>query len=105
MFIAKLKGVVGIEENNGENTIRVYPNLTAGMVNVQCSVNGNTLTQSPIIEVYNMYGAKVYSNEAVNIQPNASSTIQIDLSDYPDGIYFVNVVTEKGTAVKKLIKE
>ncbi len=58
-----------------------------------------------IIKYLTTQSVKVKSNEAVNIQPNASSTIQIDLSDYPDGIYFVNVVTEKGTAVKKLIKE
>ncbi len=57
-----------------------------------------------------MYGAKVYSNEAINFQINSSSTLnqvqgQIDLSDQPSGVYILKIKTEKGMAIRKFVKE
>lgn len=71
--------------------ITVYPNPNAGQFTVQSSK-----TSIQRIEVYNLYGEKVLSQLA-----NSRSCIVH--SDLPDGVYFVNVVSDKQTAVKKIV--
>ena len=84
--------VASLDENTVEN-IRVYPNPTSGTVTVDLSqlegVNAH-------ISVINTFGA-VIATRNVTIGLN-----QFDLSAEPNGLYFVEVVTENGKAVYKL---
>ena len=34
-----------------------------------------------------------------------SSEVRVDLSGYPSGLYFVSIYTEKGSVVKKIVRE
>lgn len=77
-----------------ENTIgnmAVYPNPTEGKV----AVEGRGMHQ---ICVYNMLG-QVIQNQVVS-----QDFIEIDLTAQPRGCYFIEVVSEQGVLVNKLLK-
>ena len=54
--------------------------------------------QFTILNIYNMMGQQVYSNK-INIQ----NKINLDVSNIPDGIYFINVHAENYEVNKKVI--
>ena len=73
------------------NTISLYPNPTQEVLNISSS---NSITK---IEVYDLLGKKVASNE------NASN---VNVADLGKGAYIVKVVQENGSvAAKQFIKE
>jgi hypothetical protein len=49
------------------------------------------------IEIYNVYGEKVYSTS--NIKPQTSN--KIDLSSQPSGIYFLNIKLSEAKSVSR----
>ena len=86
--------VVSVTENNKEkNDILIYPNPSSGKFQVTSSKS-----QVTSMDVYNLYGEKT-----VAVAGSSGSEIQIDISNQPDGIYFVRVNTEKGVTGKKII--
>jgi len=102
----------------------IYPNPTNGVF-VVAVAGGSSSNSLPAqagqhkIEIYNVYGEKIQQLAVGNMHGSASLTtglannsqIQIDgstpitinLSEQPDGIYFVRIETEKGVIVKKII--
>jgi hypothetical protein len=88
---------VGVNETGDDNNeIKLFPNPTSGKFNVQVS---NLKVQN--LEVYNVLGEKVYSKSLNDKQ----TSIEINLSDHADGIYFVKLFTDRETIVKKITKE
>ena len=67
--------------------IRCYPNPTTGMVNVQCTMN-NVQWKNAEIQVLDMYG------RLLHVETMYTSTMQIDLSSYANGIYLLRWVDE-----------
>ena len=67
--------------------LEVYPNPTSGKIIIE-NIAFN------YIEVFNSMGNLLFR----------SMTGKIDISDQPDGIYYVKIVTDKGIAIKKIIK-
>ncbi len=85
-----------------ENPVSVLPNPSDGMFEVQwITANGNAS-----IEIYNVFGEKIYSNsvQASSLSPSSTHS-QINLSEAPGGIYFLQLRTNEGSVMKKLIKE
>ncbi len=70
------------------NTLKVYPNPTSEMVNI-------TLDNLQRVTVYNNHGRIVL----VTFQNSFS------ISQLQSGIYFVEVKTNKGTTIKKIVKK
>lgn len=81
---------VGISENNETGTA-IYPNPATDVLNV-ISENGTNK-----VEIFNVQGQLV---KAVNGNVNT-----ISISDMTNGVYFVKVTTDNGTATHKLIKK
>ncbi|TAL59745.1 MAG: T9SS type A sorting domain-containing protein [Bacteroidetes bacterium] len=50
------------------------------------------------VSVYSLMGTPL-----TNIQNNNSSDLNIDFSDYSNGVYFVHIKTDAGTAVRKIV--
>jgi len=86
-----------VNDNEDNFGITVYPNPSSGKANVLISRFENLKMND--IQIYNVYG------QCVHQQIVKSSNLQIDLSEAPSGIYFLNVKTTNGVAVKKIIKE
>lgn len=92
-FLVKFDGtsVVNINENIQQlRNISVYPNPNNGVFNIVLEEKSN-------IEIFNVLGEQVYINSGLN------NNIQIDISNQPKGIYFINIKGEKSNSSLKTI--
>ena len=90
--IAKWATPLGIDENILTDGLTIYPNPTSGIFNLKMGKVENVQ-----IKICDMLGNTIYQNNST------WSTIQIDLSTQPNGIYLVQLKTEQGIINKKLI--
>jgi hypothetical protein len=96
------KQITGVNSIDGiNNSISVYPNPANGIFNLQM----NTTNANSQIEIYNVYGEKVYQS---HLTPAPSPSGEgwgevIDLSSQPSGIYFLQLKTSEGIATKKIV--
>jgi len=88
-----LCGVVGINEAKDDFLFSIFPNPSSGIFSIR------SLEMISEIKIENVLGEKIYSSQ---INSNKS---EIDLAKQPQGIYFIKVNSEKGTAIKRLIKQ
>jgi hypothetical protein len=95
-FVAKWISCSNIE--TGENSVganksvKVFPNPNNGIFTIQTLGTQNFVPAT--VEIYNVLGGKVYSQ--FNIQ---NSTINIDLTGRPGGIYLYRILSQSGTLV------
>ena len=94
--IFKIDISTGIKENNLTYNIFISPNPTNGIFTISAE---NLKMES--VTIYNVLGEIVY--QLPNFQINTSSNFQIDLTNQPNGIYFINLKTEQGIVSKKII--
>ena len=88
----------GISENtNNQLAVNIYPNPNIGVF--QLAVGNGQLNSTATLSIYNVVGEKIYVKDGKQL--NASTTI--DLSDQPNGIYFMQLKTEQNTVTKKII--
>ncbi len=83
----------GINANNGNNTLLVYPNPNNGLVNIDLNVENAKTSE---IMVFDVNGKLIYSTQTNPV----NSKLKIDLSTQPAGMYFVKVVAENFTSSK-----
>ncbi|WP_158848932.1 T9SS type A sorting domain-containing protein [Algibacter sp. L1A34] len=74
-----------------EMNVLIYPNPASQIVHIKPD-NGVTITS---IELYDVSGKKMFSE--------LSNENTIDISNLSDGIYLLNMFSEKGSVTKKLI--
>ena len=79
----------GIVENN--NTVSIFPNPATSVLNVNAEGFST-------IEIVNLLGQTVYT-------ANTTSNMQINVSNLDNGVYFVRMNGENGTATQKFIKK
>lgn len=84
-------------ENFQLNNVFIYPNPSKGIFNISL---GNL--QPTGIEVYDLTGKKVYEKKEVTI---SNFETKIDLSNATQGIYFVKIIENNQSTVKRIIKE
>ena len=80
----------GLEED--EASIRIYPNPTAGIVNLTCP-NTNE------VRIYNMLGVMV---KRVDVEARCS--IQIDMTHLPDGVYILQAMGDHAILRRQIVK-
>ncbi len=98
IFLVKLHDIiVNINENNFDNEIKLYPNPTNNFVNLEIQ---NTENEKLLVEITNINGQFMYKKQ---YNKTANSTIQIDLSSYPKGVYLIKLRTDKFVKVSKLV--
>lgn len=79
----------------------IYPNPLSGKnLNVNFEISDNS---KPIIEVYDVLGNKLYT-ETLNTSSDKHYKHQLNLSDYTNGIYFLNINANGNKASFKIIK-
>jgi len=71
--------------------VNIFPNPSNGVF----TLNTENLKVNSTIEVYNMLGEKIYSNEFSTL----NSPFSINLSGNPSGIYLYKIITETGEQV------
>ena len=75
--------------------LKVWPNPTKSILNIQTTNHNSPITD---VHVYDVYGKLVDAVVGVN-NYSPLQTAQIDMSGFPDGIYFVHV----GNVVTKVV--
>ena len=87
----------GINTVDLDNALSIFPNPTAGLITI--SVKFNSVEQMQIL-VTNTLGQLIYAQEPV---VTSSATFNLSFQDQARGIYFVQLKTKNGTAVRKLV--
>ena len=85
--------IVGINEL--QNNLKIYPNPTTGELIID---NGELTIDN--VEIFDIYGRKLSS-----LIPHSSPLISINIFHLPDGIYFIQIQTENGTIMRKVVKQ
>ena len=86
---------VGVEQNNENVSLEVFPNPTTGLINV----NVNNINNASL-QVFDVVGKVIYNIEEINI--SGQQTLNIDLSNNPAGIYFVQIKNDTQSVSKKV---
>lgn len=92
---------IGINEISSlANDVNIYPNPGNGEFIVSL---GNAELFSPSqtkVEIYNVMGEKIYSTSNI-----LHSELNIDLSQQPNGVYFVQITNREGSISRKIVIE
>lgn len=88
--------VVGVDENQDDQTISVYPNPVVNQVSIDLTNRASVSS----IRIVDITGSVIYQDN------NAVGGIikNINTSNYKDGLYFIQIESEGNVQVSKLIK-
>ena len=86
-------------DNSLDNVVKVSPNPSSGDFSVDF---GNINMAKSLVRVYDAQGKQVYSSE--NNTNNSGNLMTISLGNFANGIYLMEVQTEKGRIIKRLSK-
>jgi len=98
-----MKGIIivqnttGIIEYPAKINFSVYPNPSHGQF--QVVIGDSKIAKNYNLEVYDLAGNKIYGVSDINQQ----TSINLDLSDSPSGIYFIRLYDGEGYAVRKIV--
>lgn len=88
----------GIKEENNENNVYCSPNPTTGIF--QITSNELRITN---VEIVNLLGEQIQKLAVGSKQLANNSPITIDLSSHSNGVYFLQLTSDKGPARKKIV--
>jgi photosystem II stability/assembly factor-like uncharacterized protein len=83
----------------GHRSVEVWPNPTTGKFRIQSSrfqIPGSKLE----VDVVDIYGKVVASN---NLEPGIWN-LELDITDFPAGVYFVKITSGGSTITKKIVR-
>jgi hypothetical protein len=88
-------GVLSTTPFETEQNVKIYPNPSAGELNIEA------LSQIQNVTIYDIQGREVSS------QNNSENTmnLKLDVSNLSRGIYIIKIETSRGQMSQKLIKE
>jgi hypothetical protein len=85
--------------------IVLYPNPTRGKFQIPSTkFQTNSKEQIQNIEIIDLYGKSMTIINNRTIEQLNSGTMELDINNYPAGIYFIRINLENQTIVKKIIK-
>jgi len=84
---------IGMDEYHNDG-LNVYPNPTNGELNLEIGHTGQLK-----INILNILGENIYTQELVS---TIETIVTLDISNFEDGLYFVQVQTENNTMIKKI---
>ena len=87
----------GINSNNAEPTVKAYPNPTTGRFSITMD---NTISTSCDIQMYNMVGEVILKKTEVT-----DKNIEFDLTNYPKGVYLLQIKADKQIFSQKIVRQ
>ena len=88
--------LVAINDNSEFYELLVYPNPTSGRFIIELPYNN--VNQIAILDIK---GKTILKQDVVSIESNFNESF--DLSNYSEGFYFIQITTDKGTYLRKLL--
>jgi hypothetical protein len=93
-----VQNCTGISDVDLSKAFTVYPNPGDGNFTLTVNQDFNTSTE---ISIINFFGTKVYSKTTGQI--SSGTNISFNLTDQPEGIYYLKIEGESGSFVKKIL--
>ena len=87
----------GVEENNAQERVLVYPNPASGIFTVSGFENGNNIRA---VRMFDLAGRTLINEFNMN-----TSKLSIDGNAYASGVYFLNIDLDKGSVSTKVVIE
>jgi len=90
------------EENKFKEdfSLNIFPNPTNNIINI--TLNNSYLLDSPDVIIYSMTKGLMYSNK---FKKKEIKSFSIDMTKYPEGVYFVKILTKDKAFTEKIIKK
>jgi len=86
-----------ISEMNDDHLIDISPNPALNIIKISLNSSDKLIKN---INIFDVYGKVLFSKES------KSNEINIDISKYSNGVYFINCIMNDGsTVIKKIIKK
>lgn len=99
-YTFKVLSATGIFEVTPYQQLKVYPNPVNNILSIELN---DVKTLHNTLEVFDATGRKVFAKEFS--KPSVYTTTEnVDLSNFPSGIYSVLLTTDAGVSVKKVVK-
>lgn len=99
-FVKNKVGALSVENITAlNNDVNIYPNPVSNNFSVEVDINNNATDVR--LEVYNLTGAVIYQSNVIA----GMQTLQLDASNWQNGVYLVRVGNQSNALVKKLIKQ
>jgi hypothetical protein len=90
---------LGINDVTAAINAGVSPNPTSGIANIAINLTQNTDVN---VSLTNAMGQEVNAYIFNNVNAG-ENTLNLNISDYAEGVYFFNIVTNEGSTTKKVI--
>ncbi len=97
MVTAIVNTCTGLETEDADASIQVYPNPADNYLNIDISGHAG---EQALIEIYNLQGQKLYSDMAANITDAFHTSL--DVSRYSKGIYFIRIQSGQTLSLRKV---
>lgn len=88
------------EEVKKDYQVHAYPNPSSGVVFVELRMD-QAKEERAALEVYDLIGKRVYTHGFENFR--VDRPVEINLSEHPQGIYFVKVTLSDNTVLSRKI--
>jgi len=85
---------IGIVEFNSNQSIKVYPNPNSGIATIEVHGFGT----DTYLSIYSLQGQSVYT-----AQISGESTVPVDLSNLPKGVYVIRINNGNNSIISKMI--
>jgi|GEM_PF-1688689 len=93
--------VVGNNLLSVNNQITIYPNPVKHNLTISTESNQSNTE----LKIKNIYILDLKGKQVKSIKTKAQSEYIVNLKKLPNGLYFVKVLTDKGTMIKKIVKQ
>lgn len=98
LFKFRVLTEIGIDESREQFPVSIYPNPSAGVFTLKTDQPNLNIKE---LKVYNCLSECIYTIESLKVNP--LEDMRIDLSSQPEGVYFIEMKTEKGITTKKIL--
>ncbi|MDH5598049.1 MAG: T9SS type A sorting domain-containing protein, partial [Cyclobacteriaceae bacterium] len=89
--------IAGVEEHKLSESLKVYPNPVQDILTIETKAGDN---EDVSILIWNMQGQKMVEG----VYNPVGNNVQIDVSTFNKGIYYLNVTDKTGTLQSKIVK-
>jgi hypothetical protein len=90
---------IGIQENNRAHLFNVYPSPAKDLLTIEFNL---IESPRPSIEIINILGQTM---KKIEKNPSSDNKIDIDISEFPNGIYLIQLIGENEVISKKFLKQ
>ncbi|MFD2823584.1 T9SS type A sorting domain-containing protein [Lacinutrix iliipiscaria] len=88
---------LSVDENEFTDALKVYPNPTSDIINIKLSGPNNLISEVQLNDIL----GRTLMNKLVDNE----SSLTLDVSSYPSGVYLLSVIVDGKKQTKKIIRE